>query len=339
MRLGISIFPGWKEIKSEQMELIKKANEYGYSQIFMGIGPGTHWRTPVTEAFKEAKEYLELANKLGYYVFFDVNPEIFRELSVSPQTVDKFKDYGFSAIRVDYGFSVEQIIEMSKKIKIELNPFEFPLNELDSFLQKVDMEKVAVSHNYYPVYYTAISLSDAVEKSKRFKEKGLSVGAFVDNSKFRLRTTVETLRFKTPGYAGRLLFLAGVADRILIGDPVPYEDDLLSLKNSFIGDSVLFNVITEREVKQQEQLIHLVCEVKDFMLQCRSNGNVECEREEVNSLEKGNVILNCKDNRSIIIGLKDTYGIVDKSYRLGEIVEKELLDFKPTRISLKIVKL
>ncbi len=337
MKLGISIFPGWREIKSEQMELIKKANEYGYSQIFMGIGPGTHWRTPVTEAFKEAKEYLELANKLGYYVFFDVNPEIFRELAVSPQTVDRFKDYGFSAIRVDYGFTVEQIIEMSKKIKIELNPFEFPLSELDSFLQRVDIERVAVSHNYYPIYYTAISLSDAIEKSRRFKEKGLSVGAFVDNSKFRLRTTVETLRFKTPGYAGRVLFLAGVADRILIGDPIPYEDDLASLKNSFIDDSVLFNVVTERG--DHGQLLHLICEVKDFMLQCRSNEYVECKREEVNSLEKGNVILNCKDNRSIIIGLKDTYGIVDKSYKLGEIVEKELLDFKPTKISLKIVKL
>lgn len=335
MKLGISIFPGWKEIKQEQLKLIKDAWDLGYSQIFMGIGPGTHWRTPASEAYIEAKDYLNLANKLGYYTFFDVNPLIFQELNVTPQTVYKFKEHGFSGIRVDYGFSTEQIIQMTSPINIELNPFEFEIKDLDMFLSKVNVEKVGVMHNYYPVFYTAISFEEALNKSKPFKERGLSVGAFVDNSKYRLRTTLEILRFKSPGYAGRYLFLASIADRIFIGDPIPDEADLLSLKNSFAGDIPIFNVLTERKIKEFSK--PLKCDVMDFILLCRSDEEVECEREEVNSLEKGNVFLDCKSKR-IVISLKDSYGIWSNSWKLGEVIEKYLLNFKPRKLYLRFIR-
>jgi len=42
MKIGFSVFPGWKEIKDQQIRLIRKAKEFGFTEIFMGIGPGTH---------------------------------------------------------------------------------------------------------------------------------------------------------------------------------------------------------------------------------------------------------------------------------------------------------
>lgn len=84
MKIGFSVFPGWKEIKDQQIRLVRKAKEFGFTEIFMGIGPGTHWNTPVSEAFQIAKEILAEAGE--YYTFVDINPEILKVLNSSLKT-------------------------------------------------------------------------------------------------------------------------------------------------------------------------------------------------------------------------------------------------------------
>ncbi|MEM4086342.1 MAG: MupG family TIM beta-alpha barrel fold protein [Saccharolobus sp.] len=222
MKIGFSIFPGWKEIKEDQIALVKKARDLGFSEIFMGIGPGSHWRTPASEAFEIAKDILKEANKLDYYVFFDINPEIIRELSSSPKDLSKIRNAGFKGIRADYGFSKEEILEMSKQMIVELNPMEITIEELDYITKNADPERIKATHNYYPLIYSGLSKETFLEKNKIFKERGIEIGAFISNPKFNMRTTLEILRFAEPFDSAN--YLSKFVDRVLIGDPIPDDE-------------------------------------------------------------------------------------------------------------------
>lgn len=217
--IGFSIFPGWIEIKDRQIELIKKGRELGYTEIFFGIGPGSHWRTSVTEAFQVAKEILRYAE--DYYTFVDINPEILKELNASPKDLSKLKEVGFKAVRPDYGFTKEEIVEMSKQMYVELNPMEITDEEVDYVLKNADPERIKATHNYYPPRYSGMSLDRFERETKRFKERGIKIGAFIDHPNFKLRTTIEMLRDAEPFDSANFLFQ--YVDRVLFGDPIPEE--------------------------------------------------------------------------------------------------------------------
>jgi len=220
MKIGFSVFPGWKEIKDQQIRLIRKAKEFGFTEIFMGIGPGTHWNTPVGEAFQIAKEILTEAEE--YYTFVDVNPEILKVLNSSPKDLSNIKKAGFKGVRADYGFSKEEIVDMSKQMIVELNPMEITVNEIDYITKNADPEKIKATHNYYPLLYSAISKEVFEEVTEIFKERGIEIGAFISNPKFNLRTTLEILRFSNPFDAAN--YLSKLVDRVIIGDPIPDEE-------------------------------------------------------------------------------------------------------------------
>ncbi|WP_338602341.1 MupG family TIM beta-alpha barrel fold protein [Sulfolobus tengchongensis] len=228
-KIGLSVFPGWKEIKDEQIQVMRKARELGFSEIFMGIGPGTHWRTGIKDAFEIAKEILKEANRLDYYTFVDINPEILKELNSSPKNLSRFLEVGFRGVRADYGFSKEEIVEMSKQVIVELNPFEISVDELDYVTKFSNPERIKATHNYYPILYSGISKEVFLEKTKLFKERGIEIGAFISNPKFNLRTTLEILRFTEPFDSTNYLF--NFVDRVLIGDPIPDEKTLRQVAN------------------------------------------------------------------------------------------------------------
>lgn len=217
--IGFSIFPGWLEIKDKQIELIKKGRELGFTEIFFGIGPGSHWRTQVPEAFQAAKEILRHAQ--DYYTFPDINPEILKQLGASPKDLSKFKEAGFKGVRPDYGFTKEEIVEMSKQMYVDLNPMEISDEEIDYVLKHADPEKIKATHNYYPPRYSGMSLEYFAKITKKFREKGIKIGAFIDHPNFRLRTTIEMLRDAEPFDSANFLFQ--YVDRVLFGDPIPEE--------------------------------------------------------------------------------------------------------------------
>ncbi|AWR93941.1 MupG family TIM beta-alpha barrel fold protein [Acidianus brierleyi] len=225
--IGFAIFPGWKEIFERQKEMIIKGEDLGFSEIFFGIGRGVHTKSTL-EAIKNAKELLKIANKLGYYSFVDINPEILAELNASPDNLGIFKAVGFSAVRIDYGFSIEKILRM-KDIGIELNAFDFPQDKIEYLLDHIDPERVKATHNYYPVKGSGITISQLVEKSKPFVNAEIPVGAFVSVPSVKSDTTVEELREKMPGEAAKVLFSTKVISRVLIGDANPTDEEMKDL--------------------------------------------------------------------------------------------------------------
>lgn len=269
-KLGFSIFPGWKEIKEEQIKLVKTAKNYGFTEIFFGIGPGTHWKTSISESYEIAKEILKEADE--YYTFVDINPEILRTLNASPQDLSKLLI--FKGVRADYGFTKEQIVEMARQTIVELNPFEITEEEVDYILKHVNPDRIKATHNYYPVFYTGISKEIFEEKTKIFKERGIEIGAFISNPKFYLRTTLEMLRFTDPFTSTS--FLSKFVDRILMGDPIPEEKWLKDVYEASKGNRVRIKIYDER-AKKLFTVLFTVEKIRDHAIVCRPKEKVEVE--------------------------------------------------------------
>jgi len=272
-RIGFSIFPGWKEIKDEQISLLKNVRDLGFSEIFMGIGPGTHWRTPVNEALSVAKEILKEANKLDYYAFVDINPQILKELNASPRNLSMFMEIGFKGVRADYGFSKEEIVEMSKQMTVELNPFEISEEEVDFIARNTNLERIKACHNYYPVLYSGISKEIFIEKNRIFKERGIEIGAFISNPKFNLRTTLEVLRYVEPFDSANYLFK--FVDRVLIGDPIPDYESLRQVSEVFKSDITKIRIkVYDESVGKRLDKKFAVENYREFAIVCYTRDNI-----------------------------------------------------------------
>jgi hypothetical protein len=222
--IGFTIFPGWKEIFDKQKEMIIKGEDLGFSEIFFTLD---HTRSTL-DAIKNAKDLLKIANKLAYYSFINVNPDILLELKASPDNLSIFKEVGFSAIRV-HGFTIEKILRM-REIGIELNPYEFSSDKIDYLLDRIDPERIKATHDYYPVKGSGLTLSQLIEKSKPFVKAEIPVGAFVSVPSVKSNTTVEKLRDKLPGESAKVLFSTNVISRVLIGDH-PTDEEMKDLAN------------------------------------------------------------------------------------------------------------
>jgi len=205
---------------SKQLQLLPKAEEMGFSEVWSGIGKETAAR---------AKEVSKVLSSLGFYYVVDVSPDVFRQLGASPRDLRVFKDLGIQGLRADWGFNLDELAEMANNdlgLKVELNASVFPTDLLDSLLKRVrDVESLMASHDFYPWDYTGISLESLVAKSREFHQRGIPVAAFVVR-KGGLRTTVESLRRLEVGASASILFNTGVVDRVWLGEPEPTEEEL-----------------------------------------------------------------------------------------------------------------
>ena len=218
--IGISFAVGRRETVPKTMEIMRKAAELGFTEAWSGIG---------LDNLDIVKEIAKLANELGYYYFVDINPKVLSDLGSSPGDLSFFKKMSIKGVRADWGFNLEQLAMMANNdlgIKVELNASVFPLDELDNLLKLVKKpENLMASHDWYPWEYTGLSLEDALAKSKEFHTRGIPVGIFI-SVKDGERTTVEGLRHMDIENSASILLNSRYIDRVLIGDPLPSDEDL-----------------------------------------------------------------------------------------------------------------
>jgi hypothetical protein len=159
MPKGISVFVGMNYSLEENMEFIKKAKEYGFSSIFTSLHiPEANYE----KAIEEFKEITELSKTLNMNIIADISPRAFSYLGADMNDLKALKDLGIYGVRVDFGFTPEQIANFTKNLyglKIEINAStvtERFLKELESF--NPDYNTFQACHNYYPRINTGISM-------------------------------------------------------------------------------------------------------------------------------------------------------------------------------------
>ncbi|MGL6063627.1 MAG: DUF871 domain-containing protein [Fusobacteriaceae bacterium] len=243
MSFGFSIYFGLDNTKDENIKLLKDAHMLGFTRIFTSLHiPEVNYKI----LKNEVKEFFQLAKEMNMDIISDMSPNTFKFLDLEDMDLKGLKDLGVKTIRIDFGYSEEEISAMSKNeygIKIQLNAS----TVTKYFFEKLDKlspnyEKIDALHNFYPRINTGISEECMVSKNILLKDRKIKIYAFVQ-SNHRKRSpikeglpTLEDHRGIEVKKAANHLFAIG-NNGVFIGDSLPSEEELIGL-SSLNPDSV-----------------------------------------------------------------------------------------------------
>lgn len=171
IEVGASVYVGLEEYPLEKnlqyLEVLK--NEKIEKVFISGHIP------EMKEGFeKELTIVCKKAKELGLKMILDISKPMYERLKDSLPEI--------YALRLDYGFSLDEMVEMykEKKFVIELNASTITKEKVNYLLnQGVILQDIRVSHNFYPKKYTGLSRESVIEKNKFLQELGMKVSMYI----------------------------------------------------------------------------------------------------------------------------------------------------------------
>lgn len=227
MKTGISLYFSTGMEKNES--LIKTAVKHGATYAFTSL----HIPEETEVDFRQTiLELLRCCREGNLNLIADVGPETYEKLGVT--NIEELKDLGITHVRLDYGFSPKEVVELSKSFHVVFNASTITETEIAQWkLCGADFSKFAACHNFYPKQFTALSINRVKEINRRLKELGFTTMAFVPGNLtlrgplFEGLPTVEEHRNRRDDVVLNMLelFEAGDCDVVLIGDVDIKEKD------------------------------------------------------------------------------------------------------------------
>lgn len=281
--IGISIFPGMDMGIEENLKYMKRAKENGIDVVF------TSMHIPEVDEDRvlfEFEKILKQTNKLNMKLIVDI----------SNKYIDKhvWDNYNVFALRLDFGFSDEDIVRLSKKYPIQLNASTISKEWMENLMEMgLDSSKITVCHNYYPRKDTGISIDLLKRRNKYYKSLGMEIMGFI-SSNFKKRgpiyeglPTVEAHRELHPIVGAQELLREG-CDFVIVGDFMASKEELFLL-GRLDRDSYLLPVKKYKMTPQEEKTFNILhrnrMDPGEFLIRCEKSREVLKE-----PVKKGNII-------------------------------------------------
>lgn len=257
---GISAYIGLNQSLDTVCNYLKLARHYGYTRLFTSL------HIPEADPkllLRDFKSFITYAKSLEYEITADISPQAFTLLGASMSDLSPLKELGLSTLRLDYGFSSEQIaaITHTSGLFIELNASTItPTILQEIYAANPDLSKIRACHNYYPRPETGLSFPLFAERSKLFRHYKIPVFAFIPSQNcprgpiFAGLPTLEKHRCLSSMLAAKELLACQLVDGILFGDPLVTEDELSSVA-ALSSDCMELQVVTQPDLSTTEKEI------------------------------------------------------------------------------------
>lgn len=271
---GLSIYTGLKDYPLEQnLTYLHQAAELGYEVIFSSAHINE-----ANDAYGDLKKIADEASKQGMKLILDVSRPTFYQLKL-PENL--------YAIRLDYGFSKEEIVELSKHstYKIELNASTLSKDDILKLIAMgLETKNIRASFNFYPKLYTGHDIQFVKERLELWKELKISTLIFIPSKSgkrppmYEGLPSVEKHRFQDLELTIEELKALEV-DEIAFGDAYASFSELRRLKEHQV-EEFLLPFTPEKELPKDLQ-IHLAGNLKvrpdynSFFLRCTSKRGKE----------------------------------------------------------------
>lgn len=248
-KLGIAIYPQ-KATLEENLRYLKRANEAGFSRLFLSLLEIDAEKELVLQLFKETIDY---AKRLGFFIILDVNPALFSQLSISYEDLIFFENIGVDGIRLDLGFSGSEEAYMTKNpynLKIEIN-MSHGTKYVDNIISRAPLhENLIGSHNFYPHKYTGLDYDYFLSCCEHFKKYNLKTSAFVTSQKALEGPwpindkicTIEEHRELPLSTQVKSMIQSGLIDTIIIGNAFASEEELIAAGNAISSPHLQLDV-------------------------------------------------------------------------------------------------
>lgn len=182
--VGASLYVGLADYPIEKnLEYLDILKENGVENLFISC----HMKEANSSFYSELVKVCDKADMLGIKVSLDINRYLLDDGFVLPKAY---------ALRLDYGFSIDDIIRIyhEGKYVVELNASTISIDSLIKLRESgVDLTKVRISHNFYPKKYTGLGPETMIEKNKAFHDLGMSVMAYIPSSNMKRMPMYEGL--------------------------------------------------------------------------------------------------------------------------------------------------
>ncbi|ROR29113.1 hypothetical protein EDD66_10348 [Mobilisporobacter senegalensis] len=223
--IGYSVYLSNFEEQKEQLSKIYTKDSY----IFTTFHMSEEFDNTYIERAMDMCSYIK---NLGFKIIGDVSRKTLEFFQVD--SLIKFaKQMNLSILRIDYGFTEEEILELAEQMPICINAS----TVTDDFIHTIASKNLDVYgiHNFYPRPETGLDEELFRTLNKKLKENGIKVLAFAagDISKrgpvYEGLPTLEAHRY-TATYAATLdLLLNYGVDGVFIGDGIisKYQADLI----------------------------------------------------------------------------------------------------------------
>jgi len=257
---GISAYVGMGTPLATIHRYLELAKTYGYTRLFTSL------QIPEADAagmVNDFRKFAAQAVELGYSITADISPRACEMLGAKLTDFSSLKKLGLSAIRLDDGFSPEQIAALSvtSGLDIEINASTITPSILQQICTaKTDVSRIRACHNYYPRPETGLSFALFAERCQLLRDYKIPVLAFIPSRScprgpiFAGLPTLEKHRLGSPQLAAKELLASRLVDGVLFGDPLAAEAELVAVA-SLDPRYIELQVIVEADTSAAEREI------------------------------------------------------------------------------------
>ncbi|HEX3039800.1 MAG TPA: MupG family TIM beta-alpha barrel fold protein [Caproiciproducens sp.] len=126
---------------------------------------------------QEIKKLFRQCESSGISLIADIGPRTIEKLGY--HSLSDLKKAPISCLRVDYGFTCEQIIDLSKDFNLIFNASTLQEDQITQLKNlHADFSKFSACHNFYPKPLTGLSLSKVQNINDRMHRLGMKTIAF-----------------------------------------------------------------------------------------------------------------------------------------------------------------
>lgn len=231
---GISVYAGLGVSVDKNIALIERASKAGLKKFFTSTQI-PEAMTDVEQFYDEFTEIIGAADDNNFEIILDVNAE----------NIIAYLDFAKFTLRLDDGFDIGQVADLSRMHKIQLNASVLTEDFLKALVNlDANFGNISALHNYYPHVCTGLENYYFSDQNKMLHDFGLKVGAFVASRDGIRRpplgeglTTLEESRNFDTDLAARYASALG-ADFVIIGDGQPTDEEMCALA-SIKGDEIV----------------------------------------------------------------------------------------------------
>ena len=170
--LGYSVYVSTFSHQKVFLRALEDRDFYVFTSLHIVEEQNEHYK-------QQAEDMLKWLKCKGFKVIADISKRtlaFFGERDV----VKLAKRLGITVLRIDCGFSEEEMIGLAKDFPIAFNASTMPL-PLVRKLKQVSPQIFAI-HNYYPRAYTGLSIRQFQQINGELEKEGIEVVAFIPNS-------------------------------------------------------------------------------------------------------------------------------------------------------------
>lgn len=185
--LGVSAY-----FKDLDLNYLEEVSKYGVKFVFTSIHIPEDDKADIES---KLPIFLAQCQKLDLFIVPDVSPRTFEKLNLSINDFEGLKNKGFKAIRLDFGFDdPSEIAKLQKDFIIMLNASVMTKEDLLKCEKAgLELDKIILTHNFYPHKNTGLDESYFMEKNRDFVSMGLRIQAFVCGDDLRRYPLYEGL--------------------------------------------------------------------------------------------------------------------------------------------------